>query len=76
MVDRAQRAQPAERGAFAWGWVVRVSSLGTFIFSAVVLPLMGRTPHFGVAFLAICGAVFPTQEFVVFLKSWRQRDAE
>lgn len=64
-------AERVDRGDTAWGWVVRGGSFVAFLFSAIVLPLKGQTPNFGVAFLAICGAAFPTKEFRALLRGWR-----
>lgn len=60
----------SDRGDTAWGWVVRGVSLGVFIYSAI----LSKTPNFGIAFLAICGAAFPAKDFRAMLRSWRSRN--
>lgn len=60
------------RSEFVFEVAYRGSALGVFLFSTVILPLMGKTPHFGVAFLAICAAAFPSKEFRGLIRSWRR----
>ena len=58
--------QPA-RGDTIWGRVVQGVCLGLFAYGFI----RGGGPGFSVMFLAIVGAVFPTKDFRLFLRQWR-----
>jgi hypothetical protein len=60
-----------ERGETTFDWVRRVVCLGGFVFVAFIRESTGWTVP--VAFLAMCGAVFPAVEFRELLRGWRNR---
>ncbi len=52
----------------AWNWVVRITGLGVFVFSATI----NDDAQFSIAFLGIFLAVMPVAEVRQLLRNWRR----
>jgi hypothetical protein len=62
------------RGEVSFDWIRRIACLAGFVFVAFIKE--SGTWTVPIAFLSMCGAVFPAAEFRALLKGWRTRNGE